>query len=167
MIDSRLPESYRLVECDARYAEDALAMLRSILTELAASGREEYYYMSETDDEFRSYYSDPNFITLGVVRQDRLVACGTASFRREEAELFAPRLPERVPVEPPPPPPLTVIRYQPVTGAVYVPDVVITSRLLNAGISSAERPLVYSVQYVFAVSLCGAIVPAVMSTIHS
>ena len=72
MIDSRLPESYRLVECDARYAEDALAMLRSILTELAASGREEYYYMSETDDEFRSYYSDPNFITLGVVRQDRL-----------------------------------------------------------------------------------------------
>ena len=53
----------------------------------------------ETDDEFRSYYSDPNFITLGVVRQDRLVACGTASFRREEAELFAPRLPERVPVE--------------------------------------------------------------------
>ena len=99
MIDSRLPESYRLVECDARYAEDALTMLRTILAELAAEGRREYYYMSETDDEFRGYYSNPDFVTLGVLRQDQLVACGTASFRREEAVLFAPRLPERVPFE--------------------------------------------------------------------
>ena len=95
----QLSSDYKLVECDARYADDALAMLRSILAELAANDRKEFYYMSETDDEFRSYYSNPDFITLGVVRQDRLVACGTASFRREEAELFAPRLPESVPLE--------------------------------------------------------------------
>ncbi len=99
MNDARLPEGYELVECDARYADDALAMLRSILAELAERGREEYYYMSETDDEFRSYYSNPDFVTLGVVRQDRLVACGAASFRRDEAELFAPQLPESVPLE--------------------------------------------------------------------
>ena len=99
MNDYKLPEGYRLIECDARHADDALAMLRSILAEYAAAGRETWYYMCETDDEFRSYYSDPNFITLGVLRQDRLVACGTASFRREEAELFAPRLPESVPLE--------------------------------------------------------------------
>ena len=95
----RVPDGCELVALDERHADDALAMLRAILAELAAEGRPEYYCMRETDDEFRGYYADPDFVTLGVVRQDRLIACGTASFRRSETELFAPRLPENVPFE--------------------------------------------------------------------
>ena len=99
MTSPMLPEGYELIDCDARHADEALLMLRAILAELADSGLEQYYYMSETDDEFRSYYPDPAMITLGVRRDGRLVACGTASFRREETARFDGALPEVVPPE--------------------------------------------------------------------
>lgn len=99
MTTGRSGDDYEIVKCGGEYADAALAMLRSILAELARDGREEYYCMSETDDEFRALFHDPEIAAFAVKRGGTPVAFGAASFCREEAELFAPKLPKRVPLE--------------------------------------------------------------------
>lgn len=96
-----LDERYELIACDASHADDALDMLKSIRDELVRLGREQFYCMEESDDEFRAFYSDPAYVTLGAICKatGELAATGAGSFNQQEAELFAPLLPEPVPCD--------------------------------------------------------------------
>ena len=90
-----LPSTLKLVECGPADADDALALTRKILAELAGEGKSGWYNLNVPDNVFRDYYEAGDCTLLAVEDADgRRVAYAAGHFREAKTRLFLDQLRE-------------------------------------------------------------------------